>query len=100
MEVRRDGITNFLEGSPSASPLRVSVGAHVLLLQELQSASRLTYLFISHSLPAVEQIATRIAVMPRGKLAEVGQAEQVLRDRAIYEGLASGYPLVSLFCPK
>jgi ABC-type glutathione transport system ATPase component len=61
------------------SALDVSVGAQVLLLlQELRSEFGLTYLFISHSLPVVAQIATRIAVMRRGKLVEVGTAEQVL----------------------
>jgi oligopeptide transport system ATP-binding protein len=62
------------------SALDVSVGAQVLLLlQELQSEFGLTYLFISHSLPVVAQIATRIAVMRRGKIVETGSAEQVLR---------------------
>jgi ABC-type glutathione transport system ATPase component len=62
------------------SALDVSVGAQVLLLLgELQSEFGLTYLFISHSLPVVAQIATRIAVMRRGKLLEVGPAEALLR---------------------
>ena len=38
----------------------------------------LTYLFISHSLSVVAQIATRIAVMRRGKVVEAGAADQVL----------------------
>jgi ABC-type microcin C transport system duplicated ATPase subunit YejF len=61
------------------SALDVSVGAQVLLLlQELQSEFDLTYVFISHSLPVVAQVATRIAVMRAGKFVEVAPAEQVL----------------------
>lgn len=62
------------------SALDVSVGAQMLvLLQELQREFALTYLLISHSLPVVAQVATRIAVMRAGKFVEVGEAEQVLR---------------------
>jgi ABC-type glutathione transport system ATPase component len=65
------------------SALDVSVGAQVLLLlQELQSEFGLTYIFISHSLPVVAQLATRIAVMRRGQFVEVGLAEQVLHQPA------------------
>jgi ABC-type microcin C transport system duplicated ATPase subunit YejF len=61
------------------SALDVSVGAQVLLLlQELQGEFGLTYVFISHSLPVVAQIATRIAVMRAGKLIELGDAERIL----------------------
>ena len=65
------------------SALDVSVGAQVLLLlRELQSEFNLTYVFISHSLPVVAQLATRIAVMRSGKFVEVGEAEQVLHQLA------------------
>jgi len=40
----------------------------------------LTYLFISHSLPVVAQIAARIAEMLRGRVVEVGPARQILGD--------------------
>jgi ABC-type microcin C transport system duplicated ATPase subunit YejF len=61
------------------SALDVSVGAQVLLLlRELQAEFGLTYVFISHSLPVVAQLATRIAVMRAGRFVEVGEAEQVL----------------------
>jgi ABC-type glutathione transport system ATPase component len=62
------------------SALDVSVGAQVLLLlQELQREFGLTYIFISHSLPVVAQIATRVAVMRRGRFVETGDVDLVLR---------------------
>jgi ABC-type glutathione transport system ATPase component len=82
------------------SALDVSVGAQVLLLlEELQTELGLTYLFISHSLPGVAQIATRIAVMRRGKLVETGTSEQILREpRENYtKELLAAVPEVS--CP-
>ena len=65
------------------SALDVSVGAHVLLLlQELQGEFELTYIFISHSLPVVAQVATRVAVMRVGQFVETGRVEQVLHQPA------------------
>jgi len=61
------------------SALDVSVGAQVLLLlEELQREFGLTYIFISHSLPVVAQIATHIAVMRAGNLVECGPAALIL----------------------
>ncbi len=63
------------------SALDVSVGAQVLLLlQELQREFGLTYILISHSLPVVAQLATRIAVMRTGQFVELGPAEQILKQ--------------------
>ena len=65
------------------SALDVSVGAQVLLLlEELQQEFRLTYILISHSLPVVAQLATRIAVMRAGRFVEVGGAQQILHRPA------------------
>ncbi len=65
----------------TVSALDVSVGAQVLLLlQELQREFALTHVFISHSLPVVAQVATRIAVMRAGQFVEVGPAEEVLHQ--------------------
>jgi len=58
------------------SALDVSVGAQIVnLLRKLQSDHGLTYLFISHSMPLVRYLSTRIAVMQNGRLVEMGEAE-------------------------
>ncbi len=60
------------------SALDVSVGAQIVnLLRSLQREHALTYLFISHSMPLVRYLSTRIAVMERGRLVETGEAEQL-----------------------
>ena len=60
------------------SALDVSVGAQIVnLLAQLQRKFGLTYLFISHSMPVVRYLSTRIAVMHRGKIVEVGTTEQI-----------------------
>jgi oligopeptide transport system ATP-binding protein len=67
------------------SALDVSVGAQVLLLlQELQREFGLTYIFISHSLPVVAQVATHVAVMRAGRFVEMGEVDDVLR-RPVHE---------------
>ena len=40
----------------------------------MQREHGLTYLFISHSMPLVRYLSTRIAVMERGRLIETGEA--------------------------
>lgn len=72
----------FIVADEAVSALDVSVGAQIVnLLADLQRQFGLTYLFISHSMPVVRYLATRIAVMYRGKLVEVGASEQLVTDR-------------------
>ena len=68
----------FIVADEPVSALDVSVGAQIVnLLAQLQREFGLTYLFISHSMPVVRYLATRVAVMYRGNLVEVGATEQI-----------------------
>lgn len=68
----------FIVADEPVSALDVSVGAQIVnLLAQLQRDFGLTYLFISHSMPVVRYLSTRIAVMHHGKIVEVGSTEQI-----------------------
>jgi oligopeptide transport system ATP-binding protein len=68
----------FIVADEPVSALDVSVGAQIVnLMARLQREFGLTYLFISHSMPVIRYLATRIAVMYRGKIVEIGTTDQV-----------------------
>ena len=68
----------FIVADEPVSALDVSVGAQIVnLLAQLQREFGLTYLFISHSMPLVRYLATRIAVMYQGKIVEIGSTQQI-----------------------
>jgi oligopeptide transport system ATP-binding protein len=68
----------FIVADEPVSALDVSVGAQIVnLLAQLQRDFGLTYLFISHSMPVVRYLSTRIAVMYRGEVVEIGSTEQI-----------------------
>jgi len=69
---------HFIVADEAVSALDVSVAAQIVnLLKKLQREFGLTYLFISHSMPVVRYLSTRIAVMRQGKIVEIGDAEQI-----------------------
>ncbi len=100
---QRIGIARALALSPRfivcdepISALDVSIQAQIVnLLKELQEKKGLTYLFIAHDLSMVRYISDRMGVMCRGKLVEVGSAEEIYR-RPIHpytRSLISAIPL-------
>jgi oligopeptide transport system ATP-binding protein len=80
------------------SALDVSVQAKIInLLDELQAQLDLTYLFITHNLSLVRNIADRTGVMYLGQLQEMGPTEQVFHSpqHPYTAALLSSIPVVS-----
>lgn len=82
---QRVGIARALAVSPkviicdeSVSALDISVQAQVLnLLNKLKEDFGFSYLFISHDLAVVKYMSDQLLVMNKGKLEEVGDADEV-----------------------
>ena len=85
---QRISIARALSGNPEflvcdepTSALDVSVQAQILnLMTDLQAQLGLTYLFISHNLAVVSQVADRIGVMYLGRLVELADARDLFAN--------------------
>jgi oligopeptide/dipeptide ABC transporter ATP-binding protein len=70
----------FIVCDEPISALDVSIQAQIVnLLEDLQDAERLTYLFISHDLKIVQHICDRVAVMYLGRIVELADARALYR---------------------
>lgn len=71
----------FIICDESVSALDVSVQAQVLnLLIQLREEFKFTYIFISHDLSVVKFMSDRMVVMNKGKVEEVGIADEIYNN--------------------
>jgi ABC-type microcin C transport system duplicated ATPase subunit YejF len=81
------------------SALDVSVQAQIIeLLKTLQRDKGVSFLFITHDLAVVAEIADEVAVMYQGKIVEYGDARQVLTQpqQAYTQKLLAAVPVLKI----
>ena len=80
------------------SALDVSIQAKIInMLLQLQKEKNLTYLFITHDLSLMRNIATRVAILYLGKIAEIAPTEDFFRrpEHPYTKMLLSSIPVIS-----
>ncbi|HEV7719384.1 MAG TPA: ABC transporter ATP-binding protein [Arsenicitalea sp.] len=79
----------------ATSALDVSIRSQILdLLLDIQNRLSLSFIFISHDISVVRYFCDRVAVMHRGKIVELGDAEQICTapQQAYTKSLISAVP--------
>jgi peptide/nickel transport system ATP-binding protein len=80
------------------SALDVSIQAKIIdMLLRLQKEHNLTYLFITHDLSLMRNIATRVAILYLGKIAEISETDDFFRNpqHPYTQMLLSSVPVIS-----
>jgi peptide/nickel transport system ATP-binding protein len=89
---------SFLVLDEPTSALDVSVQAKIInLLMQLQKELHLTYLFITHDLSLMRNMATRVAIMYLGKICEIAPTVDFFKDplHPYTRMLLSSIPVIS-----
>lgn len=93
----------FIVCDEPVSALDVSVQAQILnLMQDLQQARGLTYLFITHDLAVVKYIADEIMVMYLGQVVEKCASEELFQNplHPYTKALLSAIPVPDIHCKQ
>ena len=89
----------FIVCDEPVSALDVSIQAQILnLMQDLQEARNLTYIFITHNLSVVNHIANNIAVMYLGTMVEKSESKELFKYQyhPYTKALLSAIPLAKV----
>ena len=90
----------FIVCDEPVSALDVSIQAQVLnLLQDLQEAYKLTYMFVTHDLSVVRFISKDISVMYLGQLVETSEADELFEKplHPYTKALLSAIPSIDVY---
>lgn len=93
----------FIIADEAVSALDVSIQAQIVgLLLDLRTRLKLTFLFIAHDLRLVENICTRLAVMYRGRIVEMGETRALFAEptHPYTRALLSAIPVLDPDAPR
>lgn len=94
---------DFIVCDEPVSALDVSIQAQILnLLIDIQSAGKLTIMFVTHDLSVVRHISDTIGVMYLGQMVEMGPTEQIFAHQyhPYTQALLSAVPSIDIHNPS